>query len=141
MDISKESNHAVESFTEIQMAEGLFLKLREGQFNMSSITLEILDKHLSHSLSLLRTTANSRLPINKLPMEILSQIFQCVPSQVYVHGHRIASWPPSHIDTDELIPLTRVCRHWRDVALGSSALWTSVCDTPQNHCNTSRALS
>ncbi|KAJ7866321.1 hypothetical protein B0H13DRAFT_2281454 [Mycena leptocephala] len=90
-----------------------------------------LDAQISHlecSLSALReekTLAQERLdsykyPVLTLPNEIVSDIFM----------HFLPTWPYSHFPplTGLFSPtlLTHICRRWREIALGTPALWTAI---------------
>ena len=62
-------------------------------------------------LSLVRSVQNSLAPINRIPPDVLSFI----PD--YCHAD----------DADQdLIALSHVCRHWRDVFISRSSLWTQL---------------
>jgi hypothetical protein len=57
---------------------------------------------------------NKTAPISAFPNEVLAAVFEA--------GHRLL--PESQIPFRLLV--SQVCRHWRQVALGSSILWTRV---------------
>lgn len=83
------------------------------------------------SLSTIRRRMNGRQPINRLPLEILGLIFRYVPSRPAFQFSKGAlfMWPENAIAvTSELVELTRVCRHWRDVSLELGSLWTNYQD-------------
>ncbi|KAF6746157.1 hypothetical protein DFP72DRAFT_855609 [Ephemerocybe angulata] len=72
---------------------------------------------LEHDIRILKTCQNSTPTVNRLPPEILSQIFLHLfwtMEREYREDHKIF-W----------ILSTHVCRHWRAVALGCAALWTN----------------
>ncbi|KAG1837743.1 hypothetical protein C8R48DRAFT_577243, partial [Suillus tomentosus] len=53
----------------------------------------------------------------RFPTEILSQIFNhCLPDYIYLLS-------PSSLPVQAPILLTRVCRRWREVAVGTPRLW------------------
>lgn len=52
-------------------------------------------------------------PVNRLPLEILSQIVQCVPHQ-------------RDTDTGPIIRLTHVCRYWREFIISTPSNWTLI---------------
>lgn len=67
----------------------------------------------------LKIQRNARLPIFKLPVEILCRIFQFTQDTwtgPYAHFHQSGSL--------EWITVTRVCQHWRNAALNEPSLWT-----------------
>ena len=67
--------------------------------------------------------------VNQLPPEILSIIFECGVSQREDLGH---SYDDEKTSTalPEVLPfellVSRICRLWRNVALGMPSLWTSI---------------
>lgn len=74
------------------------------------------------------TLRNTYAPIHRrLPAEILCEIFLQLRSLFVlpVHG------PPNAIPAHAWITVTHVCRQWRDIALNSPTLWTSIsCKQP-----------
>ena len=64
----------------------------------------------------LRSLHNSTLPPQKLPAEILVQILRCA------FGHDDRKW---------MVKVAGVCRHWKDVIIGTPLLWTNI-DLPMN---------
>lgn len=68
-------------------------------------------------LSNLRTQRNTFSLISRLPPEILASIFtHCarIHQQNRYPGYRVPDW----------VNVSHVCRHWRDVALNCSTLWS-----------------
>ncbi|KAJ7820789.1 hypothetical protein B0H13DRAFT_2451401 [Mycena leptocephala] len=90
--------------------------------------LEAQILHLERSLSALRnekTLAQERLdsykyPVLALPNEIVSEIFM----------HFLPTYPYFPSLTGILSPtiLTKICRKWREIALGTPALWSVMSD-------------
>ncbi|KAJ7875458.1 hypothetical protein B0H13DRAFT_2550128 [Mycena leptocephala] len=90
--------------------------------------LEAQILHLERSLSALRnekTRAQERLdsykyPVLTLPNEIVSEIFV----------HFLPTYPRFPSQTGILSPtmLTQICRTWREIALGTPALWSVMSD-------------
>lgn len=73
---------------------------------------------------------NAFLSINQLPTEILARIFRNL-LPVLRHplgGNRSLQDVPLDISvgTQHLITSSQVCRRWREVALGSSSLWSTL---------------
>ncbi|KAH9845995.1 hypothetical protein C2E23DRAFT_891296 [Lenzites betulinus] len=69
--------------------------------------------------------------IDKVPPEILIHIFSFVPRALSpVHSSHSSRW------TYDLIPLTHVCRRWRDLALSTSLLWSTLCETARTQMGT-----
>ncbi|KAI1786368.1 hypothetical protein LXA43DRAFT_58818, partial [Ganoderma leucocontextum] len=91
--------------------------------------LRLIDDALSSFVhTAVRTQLNQCAPVNRLPPEVLSAIFDLVRygssySDGLDAGDHAAILQP---DNRSLIAVTHVCRQWRDVSLGHAHLWTSV---------------
>ncbi|KAG2749013.1 hypothetical protein P692DRAFT_201854593 [Suillus brevipes Sb2] len=71
---------------------------------------------------------NPRAPINRLPVELLQQIFLLIVNDD-PNNPSILSNGDTHIAVDVTSPpllLTRVCRLWRDVAHSSTSMWSRI---------------
>ena len=67
------------------------------------------------------------VPIDRLPSELLTKIFALVPSRLSIQPDpSYGSGRP--VRTADLVPITAVCRWWREIALGTSSLWTTFTD-------------
>ncbi|KAH9842563.1 uncharacterized protein C8Q71DRAFT_733419, partial [Rhodofomes roseus] len=75
----------------------------------------------------LRTLRNSSVHINRVPTELLAEIFW--------HATPPSSQRPRS-DT-QLNHVTHVCRHWRTVALDAARLWGTLCITRQRDVDAS----
>ncbi|KAI0675626.1 hypothetical protein C8Q78DRAFT_337141 [Trametes maxima] len=66
--------------------------------------------------------------VNRLSTEILVDIFALVPGRALKRSKYKFD---THLirDVRDFCPLTMVCRHWREVVLGTPALWSSFIDT------------
>lgn len=70
----------------------------------------------------LNTHMNYLAPVNRIPAELLSMILKTVEEEEEVTA---VIPPPSGTYVDSsLVRMTHVCRHWRQVALGTATLWT-----------------
>ncbi|OBZ73194.1 hypothetical protein A0H81_07322 [Grifola frondosa] len=80
---------------------------------------------------LLNTVSTARCPldysgaVHSLPAELLIKIFKDVPGPVM--DVDITMWQSSCQKTSDLIPLTLVCRQWRDVVVSAPELRLSIC--------------
>ena len=77
--------------------------------------------------------------INALPPELLSLIFDHVPTRPRVEEAPTKDpytafqiWDPTILDTSVSLVLMQVCRYWRNVCLQSSALWSHVIDSGES---------
>ncbi|PCH37693.1 hypothetical protein WOLCODRAFT_160971 [Wolfiporia cocos MD-104 SS10] len=74
-----------------------------------------------------RSEKKSALHVNQLPPEILAVVFQLVPGWWEICHPDLGEDSVAELPrTRELIPVTHVCRRWREVALGAPTLWSSV---------------
>ncbi|TEB12704.1 hypothetical protein FA13DRAFT_1599092, partial [Coprinellus micaceus] len=65
---------------------------------------------------------NALSPVNALPIELLSRIFALNAAIVM----EAVSGAPQRKRSLERIRIAHVCRHWREVALGSAELWSNI---------------
>ncbi|KAI0932929.1 hypothetical protein AcW1_000098 [Taiwanofungus camphoratus] len=90
---------------------------------MSSLDeLLSLEAALASARTHIRIKLNSYHPMIRLPREVLCQIFQ------YTLQCRaaVAAWHTTSLDSSQVIPVARVCRHWREVALRMPSLWSHI---------------
>ncbi|KAH9886032.1 hypothetical protein C8Q73DRAFT_669298 [Cubamyces lactineus] len=73
---------------------------------------------------------DSPSPVNGIPTEIMAEIFGLVPTPTSRCSNELSKLRPwqSLTDVREAVPLTSVCRLWRQVALSTPALWSSFLD-------------
>ncbi|KAF9784589.1 hypothetical protein BJ322DRAFT_1065152 [Thelephora terrestris] len=75
--------------------------------------IESLESRAHDVLRFIPSLRNLLQPVNRLPPEILSRIARDVPDQ-------------SAKDARSVIPLTHVCRYWRNSIASASEIWTSI---------------
>ncbi|KAF8549584.1 hypothetical protein OG21DRAFT_569652 [Imleria badia] len=76
-----------------------------------------LEKNSSHVRGSLLTHQALISPARRIPPEVLSEAFyHCLPKTPYVTPR----------DVEAPMVLTRVCRHWRAVAMSTPRLWSSL---------------
>ncbi|KAI0277170.1 hypothetical protein BGY98DRAFT_900306, partial [Russula aff. rugulosa BPL654] len=70
------------------------------------------------SIRSLLTRRNTLVPISVLPPEILARVFHLLVRKEppFCGRRKNLGW----------IRVTHVCRHWRQVALGDSSLWSKI---------------
>ncbi|KZT09075.1 uncharacterized protein LAESUDRAFT_811136 [Laetiporus sulphureus 93-53] len=117
------------AMTATQLAKETLAKVKTEHLLSSNEKLQDLSEVLMRSMSIVRSTLNSRVPINRLPPEVLGMIFEFVPEfpsdeSLETLVHRI--WGPSSRNPEDSLILSHVCRHWRAVATGLPTLWTSI---------------
>lgn len=76
-------------------------------------------EHLKSQIRALSIRRNALLPIHRLPPETLLTIFQYVAEQ-HLEQNKNSEWTY----------ITRVCVHWRDLALNDPRLWMKITNAP-----------
>ncbi|KAI0734310.1 hypothetical protein C8Q72DRAFT_461307 [Fomitopsis betulina] len=80
---------------------------------------EALEQQKAYHLECINTKLDAMVPVSRLiPPELLSEIF------LHTAGHRADPARPPPLRN--WIYVTHVCRHWRETALQSTALWSRV---------------
>ena len=69
--------------------------------------------------------------INQLPVELLSHIFVLGTHAVNEDSNGQECLPFNSESVETPLILSSVSRHWRDIALTTPALWTSLCITAE----------
>ncbi|KAI0373804.1 hypothetical protein BV20DRAFT_676974 [Pilatotrama ljubarskyi] len=96
------------------------------------------DQELSQAVTLLRNAArnilgqmNTRRSINKLPTEVLMEIFSLLQDRPpFLDLSIVGTCGPFKIkESANRLPILRVCRLWHDVALATPSLWSSFSST------------
>ncbi|KAI1787950.1 hypothetical protein LXA43DRAFT_1027019 [Ganoderma leucocontextum] len=89
--------------------------------------LRSLQAAFHEGLVIIKTLSNAACPINRLPPEILAHIFALIPGRrPYGDVETGVHWPFAQTIVEDLHALPKVCRSWRELALATPALWTTV---------------
>ncbi|PIL30125.1 hypothetical protein GSI_07733 [Ganoderma sinense ZZ0214-1] len=83
-------------------------------------------------LSIVGGLLNAAAPINRIPPELLATIFALSPGR-YSPGSQLPYWPFLEPRVDDLHKFPKVCRYWRELALGTPTLWNYVVTMPHSH--------
>ncbi|KAL1945954.1 hypothetical protein VTO73DRAFT_1956 [Trametes versicolor] len=88
---------------------------------------------MTYAISKIKSNLNADMPVCKLPPELLTLVFEYASfrDQRYalrnsvrkVQGHGAPATEPAY---HRLLPITHVCRMWRNVALAAAHLWTCI---------------
>ena len=78
--------------------------------------IKSLETRARYVLRLIPSLQNLLRPVNRLPPEVLSQITRCLLQK------------NNAPDTRHVIPLTQVCRYWRESIISVPANWTLICN-------------
>ncbi|KAF9051790.1 hypothetical protein BJ165DRAFT_1303086, partial [Panaeolus papilionaceus] len=84
---------------------------------------------LQASICELYNKRNRFVPISRLPPEIISRVFLCLRDHVSSASNPLAPILRSHEQHIQKLSWTvtmRVCRQWRDIALGYPELWNNI---------------
>ncbi|KAM5543660.1 hypothetical protein V8D89_002911 [Ganoderma adspersum] len=93
--------------------------------------LHSLRTAFEQGIAILGGLFNAAAPIHRMPPELLANIFALSPKAI-THGngqHQLAYWPlklKAEDDVADLHRLTKVCRYWRDLAIATPTLWTTI---------------
>ena len=81
----------------------------------------MLSGRIQVTLSRLHYAANATAPSNKLPPELLCAVF------FYLCPDAKCDWEIEQpLPYADLLAVSRVCRHWREVAVSATELWTHI---------------
>ena len=78
--------------------------------------IKSLETRARDVLRLIPSLQNLLRPANRLPPEVLSHITRCLLQR------------NNALDTRQVIPLTQVCRYWRESIISVPANWTLICN-------------
>lgn len=84
----------------------------------SQNSVNVIDRHISE----LKARRNANLPVVRLPVEVIANIFFLLarPPRDWTQ------WRNDDSDIWDWLEVTKVCRRWREVALGYAALWAEI---------------
>ena len=85
--------------------------------------ISAVDKEVGAAMRILHSLRNALAPISLLPPEVLSRVFHFIPPPELLPFGLVEQ----RLDR---IRVTRVCRLWRQVALGDSSLWARISGVP-----------
>ncbi|TFK72271.1 hypothetical protein BDN72DRAFT_763541, partial [Pluteus cervinus] len=95
--------------------------------------LDTLIGQVENALALLKKRRNSLSPITRLSSDILLDIFQYIQPRSRRFGFvgkRTSEFPfAEHVEPDHfqwVKAVTHVCSRWRDLAINSPTLWTTI---------------
>ncbi|EJF61017.1 hypothetical protein DICSQDRAFT_170560 [Dichomitus squalens LYAD-421 SS1] len=106
--------------------------IKLGRWSMSIEMLTALQVQLHLASSLVQETMNSLIPLNRLPSEILSLVFSLAMMPLKPAGYH---GPSAARQSYDLLPVTHVCRRWRDVALSTPSLWSTLYEDDVSHAS------
>lgn len=105
------------------------------QLGDSVADIDTVEQYLSVARSKLRTLRNRFVPIHRLPSEIMSQILVLSLKKELrfldaVDPTQEPNEPPIFSDSRArklfLCTLQSVCKNWREITIGTAALWTEI---------------
>ncbi|QRV74450.1 F-box-like protein [Ceratobasidium sp. AG-Ba] len=109
--------------SEASIAKGDIVEIVLGQHELVAESFHLIRSRMQHSQRILNAFTNisaQRVPISKLPAEILSRIFSSFLASSSKH------------ENDALLNIILVCTRWYQVATSTPALWNHVdlCTSP-----------
>ncbi|KAJ7577154.1 hypothetical protein C8J56DRAFT_1031543 [Mycena floridula] len=134
-------------FTSIQrLVDQLFVVIRhhEALDKIALDELDLIEQRIQKAAASLRGYRNSRLLINRVPPEIMTEIFSLVqpssPSFAPWWSARHYSGDPKEY-THQWMGLLEVCRRWRGIVATSPKLWSSIVRPSDIECYLRRSGS
>jgi hypothetical protein len=102
---------------------------------LPNVASTVVNQCSRETMTIEKRRLNSRAPISRLPLEVLSFIFSNVQEDhvAALAGTEGFCLPFADVGSELWIGFTQVCHHWREVALGTPTLWTRVASSPSNH--------
>lgn len=91
--------------------------------------LDEIDSFVTQLQLQVRTLRNFLLPVHALPLEILSDIFSTHSTSPPLHSPSLSDIAVK-ARPSQVLPITHVCKHWRNTALGCTSLWRSIVFKP-----------
>ncbi|KZS99832.1 uncharacterized protein LAESUDRAFT_60420 [Laetiporus sulphureus 93-53] len=131
---SNMDSNSIDSFL-LQLVKRTTKMVDQNAGDASNDTLDIIDGLLRTTAANVRATLNARLPINRLPPEILTLIFKMLRDPAlltsanswHYENRTHAIWDHEATNPQNLVTATHACRHWRNVALANASLWDTLC--------------
>ncbi|KAJ7588828.1 hypothetical protein C8J56DRAFT_1164513 [Mycena floridula] len=103
--------------------------------------LDLVERRIQKAAASLRGYRNSRLPINRVPPEIMTEIFNLTQ----LDEPSFCPWSARGYDKDpkdhQWIGLLEVCRHWRGIIATSPKLWSWIVRQSDIGCYLRRSRS
>jgi len=96
---------------------GLSISTNTGGILPPSLQIKRLETKARNILKFIPTLWNMVQPANRLPQELLSRIA------------RYLLLDENNVDAKSIIPLTHVCRHWRESIVSTPSNWTLISNT------------
>ncbi|KAL1950282.1 hypothetical protein VTO73DRAFT_5406 [Trametes versicolor] len=89
-------------------------------------SLHSFDRLLLETSAFVRSYTNSITPVNRLPAEVLSDIFSLASLTPFHPGYPLR--PEGRYQSSRILQtqIMRVCRQWRDVAQSTTPLWSDI---------------
>ncbi|KAH9885853.1 hypothetical protein C8Q73DRAFT_795705 [Cubamyces lactineus] len=131
-DANQDTPHALyQMLTHAQtLREDLVSERDSGKSAIRLADLYAVRQVLDESRAILCQLINRSQPINKLPPEILCNIFSLVPDDVPWTRDIARAHPTFMQNVAQYYPLLLTCQYWYGLISGTSSFWSTVMDEP-----------
>lgn len=112
-------------FSSEELLDALMHRIQKHSARWDTAKIDATERRLQTAAAVVRGARNSQQPINRIPPELLAQIFSMIqhhlPSFLPLVG-RGSDYPRGR----EWLRVLQVCRHWRGVAATFCSLWATI---------------
>ncbi|KAK0475274.1 hypothetical protein IW261DRAFT_1496739 [Armillaria novae-zelandiae] len=108
-----------------ELMDSLMQRIQKDSAKWDTAKMDAMERRLQTAAAVVRGTRNSQQAINRIPPELLAQIFSMV--QHHIPGFLPLVYRGSNYHRGrEWLLVIEVCRHWRGVAATFCTLWATI---------------
>ncbi|KAK0244958.1 hypothetical protein EDD85DRAFT_943307 [Armillaria nabsnona] len=108
-----------------ELMNALMHRIQNNSAKWDTAKIDATERRLQTAAAVVRGARNSQQPINRIPPELLAQIFSLI--QHHLHGFLPLFGPSSDYPRGrDWLRVLEVCRHWRGVAATFHSLWATI---------------
>ncbi|PBK61514.1 hypothetical protein ARMSODRAFT_1025641 [Armillaria solidipes] len=108
-----------------ELMDALMHRIQKNSTKWDTTKIDTMERRLQTAAAVVRGARNSHQPINRIPPELLAQIFSMI--QHHLPGFLPLIGPSSDYPrARDWLRVLEVCRHWRGVAATFHSLWATI---------------